>query len=100
MAPPPGILKINFDGAIRERMRDGAWGFVIRDDKGRGVLAGSGRLPMVSDALMVEAEACSATLEAAINHGILRVIIETDCLNLVSALNTMEFHKSTSGVVF
>ncbi len=99
-APPPGILKINFDGAYREMSRDGAWGFVIRGENGRGVLAGSGRLPMVSDALMAEAEACLAALEAAIDHGISRVIIESDCLNLVSALKTDEFDGSSGGIVF
>lgn len=99
-APPPGILKINFDRAYREMSRDGAWGFVIRGENGRGVLAGSGRLPMVSDALMAEAEACLAALEAAIDHGISRVIIESDCLNLVSALKTDEFDRSSGGIVF
>ncbi|EAZ21058.1 hypothetical protein OsJ_36702 [Oryza sativa Japonica Group] len=99
-APPLGILKINFDGAYREMSRDGASCFVIRGENGQGVLAGSGRLPMVSDALMAEAEACLAAHEAAIDHGISQVIIESDCLNLVSALKSDEFDRSARGIVF
>lgn len=99
-APPLGILKINFDGAYREMSRDGSSCFVIRGENGQGVLAGSGRLPMVSDALMAEAEACLAAHEAAIDHGISRVIIESDCLNLVSALKSDEFDRSARGIVF
>ncbi|BAS74006.1 Os01g0714175 [Oryza sativa Japonica Group] len=79
--------------------RDGAWGFVIRGENGRGVLAGSGRLPMVSDA-HGRAEACLAALEAAIDHGISQVINESDCLNLVSALKTDEFDRSSGGTSF
>jgi ribonuclease HI len=48
------VLKINTDGAFREEEIDGAWGFVVRDSEGHGVLAGSGRLVTVNDALSAE----------------------------------------------
>jgi ribonuclease HI len=57
------VLKVNCDGALRANEKDGAWGFVIRDSDGHGVLAGAGR----SDALAAEGEACVSALEAAMD---------------------------------
>jgi hypothetical protein len=37
-------LKINTDGASREADKNGGWGYVIRDDGGRVIQSGSGRL--------------------------------------------------------
>jgi hypothetical protein len=52
--PPIDVLKINSDGAYREVQGDGARGFVIRGNDDNGVLAGSGRLVAVHDALAAE----------------------------------------------
>jgi hypothetical protein len=51
---------------------------VVRDGAGSGVLAGSGRLSAVHDALAAEGKAC----RAATNDGISRIILETDTSNL------------------
>jgi hypothetical protein len=40
--PPTDVLKINFDGAFRVKEGDDAWGFVIRDSEGTGILAPEG----------------------------------------------------------
>jgi hypothetical protein len=40
--PPPSVLKINTDGAFSVGDKSGAWGFVVLDCEGQGVLAGSG----------------------------------------------------------
>jgi ribonuclease HI len=93
-------LKINIDGAFREEEKDGAWGFVIRDCDGHGVLAGSGKLAATHDALSAEAEACLATLNVAMGVGISHVIVEIDSTNLVSALRSSAFDHSPGGVVF
>jgi len=54
MPPPPDVLEINTDAAFREAEKDGAWGYVIRDCNGHRVMAGSGRLKWVHDALVAE----------------------------------------------
>ena len=77
LPPPADVLKINTDGAFIEKEKCGAWGFVIRDCDGHGVLAGAGRLRAVHDALTAEGEACLAALQAALGAGISRIIIET-----------------------
>jgi len=99
--PPPGdFLKVNSDGAFRAVEKDGAWGFIIRDSDGQAVVAGSGRLSAVPDAISAEGEACLAALEAAMNRGISRVIIETDSTNLVSALRGNAYDQAPGGVIF
>jgi len=58
----------NIDGAFRDTDKSGAWGFLIRDCNGHGVLAGAGRLRAVHDALAAEGEGCLAALKAAMEY--------------------------------
>lgn len=97
---PVDVFKINTDGPFRANEQNGAWGFVIRDNDGQGVLAGSGCLSAVNDALAAEGEACIAALEAAMDRGISHNIIETDSTNLVSALLSSAFYQAPGGVIF
>ncbi|RLM70024.1 hypothetical protein C2845_PM17G04350 [Panicum miliaceum] len=76
--PPSDVLKINIDGAFHETDKSGAWGFLIRDCDGHGVLAGAGRLRAVHDALTAEGEACMAALKEAMELGISQAVIETN----------------------
>ncbi|KAF8783763.1 hypothetical protein HU200_000197 [Digitaria exilis] len=96
----PDVLKINTDGAFRANEKNDAWGFVIRDNEGHGVLAGSGCLTAVNDALAAEGEACIAALESAMDRGISNIIIETDSTNLVWALQSNAFDQAQGGVIF
>jgi ribonuclease HI len=98
--PRVDVLKINTDGAFYAKEKRGAWGCVVRDSSGHGVLAGSGCLPAVTDALAAEGEACIAALMAAMDMGISQVIIETDSTNLVQALLSGSFDQAPSGAIF
>jgi len=73
---------------------------VVRDSDGHGVLAGSGKLAAVHDALFVESEAVLAALKAAIDVGISLVIVEADSTNLLSAIQTASFDQAPGGVIF
>jgi len=97
--PPPDVLKINSDGAFREKDKTGAWGFVVRDSDGQGMLAGSGRLRAVHDALSAEGEACLMALKAAMEVGISHVIIETDSLILIKAIQSNSFDRAPAGAI-
>lgn len=94
------VLKINLDGAFKAELKKGAWGFVVRDSDGHGVLAGSGSLNAVHDALAAEGEACLAALYAAMSQGISRIIVETDSVNLATALRTASFDQAPGGAIF
>ena len=67
-------------------IKTGSWGFVIRDHNGHVVVAGSGSLGAVHDADCAEAQACIAALQAALSHGMGKIILETDSMNTMSAL--------------
>jgi len=99
---PPGrdVWKINVDAAFSEKDLGGAWGFVVRDDHSRAVLAGAGRIAVVSDALCAEAHACIEALMVAANQGMQHVMVETDSQILVKALQTDEFDRAQGGVLF
>jgi len=98
--PPPDKLKINCDGAFAKESKQGAWGFVIRDHEGNGVLAGAGKLQEVPNAMCAEGYACLAALEAAMNAGMAHIILETDSLCLVSTLKTESYDYSIGGTLF
>ena len=93
---PPGhdVWKINVDAAFSEKDLGGAWGFVVRDHHSRAVLAGAGRIAVVSDALCAEAHACIEALMVAANQGMQHVMVETDSQILVKALQTDEFDRA------
>ena len=73
---------------------------MVRDSDGHGILAGSGRLWVVHDALSAEGEACLTALKIAMEVGISRVIIETDSLNLITAIQSGSFDPAPVGVIF
>ncbi|KAL5678501.1 hypothetical protein ACJX0J_014632, partial [Zea mays] len=78
--PPEYVLKINFDGTFTKENRKGAWGFIIRDHSGFGIAA--------------------AALQSAFNLGIRNIVLESDCLNLVKALNSTDSDLAFEGVLF
>jgi ribonuclease HI len=87
LPPPANVLKVNTDEDFLANEKKGAWGFIIRDGDGHGVLAGSVKLYAVNDALAAEGEACLAALYAAMSAGISRIIMEMDSANLAAALH-------------
>lgn len=90
------------DAACWAKEMDGAWGFVIRDHQGTQCcsLAGAGRLAVVCDALCAGSHACIEALQVAADHGMQRVIVETDSQSLVKALQSDVMDRAPSGVLF
>jgi hypothetical protein len=97
---PRDILKVNCDGAFFAETKTGAWGFVIHDHNGHAILAGSGSLRAVHDADCAEAQACLAALQAALNHGMGRIILEADSMNTVQALQSSVQDLSPASVLY
>ena len=61
---------------------------------------GVGHLRAVHNALSAEGESCLAALQAALEAGISRIIIETGSLLLVKAIRTCELDYGLGGVIF
>jgi hypothetical protein len=94
------IIKINTEGAFDRDTRTGGWGFIARDAKGSVRGAGTGRVNHAGSVLQTEAMACAEALQVASDWGMCNVIIETDALKLVSALQSSEYDLSPEGVMF
>ena len=97
--PPLDRVKINFDAAFHHDTGIGAWGFVVRSDTGQFVAAAAGKLSNVKDALTAESEACVAAVEGAAELGLHRVIFESDCRNLIMAIQSKSHDLALIGVL-
>jgi ribonuclease HI len=83
----------------REPRATGAWGFIVRDDKGEFVAAEAGKLRHLRSALQAETEALVAAVEGAAALGLNRVVFESDSKVLVDALNSSSHELSEIGVL-
>ena len=98
--PLPDVWKINVDAAFWEKEALGTLGFVVRDDQCAAVMAGAGKLAVVTDALCAEAHACVAALQAAAAQGMQKIVLESDSQTLIKALQTTEHDLAPGGVLF
>ncbi|PNT68773.1 uncharacterized protein LOC112271862 [Brachypodium distachyon] len=96
--PPAGVVKINSDGAIVEEEARAASGLVARNEG--GVMVARSRVYQgISDPLIVEAlalrDACCLAKEKAFQ----RVILETDCAELVRLWRARSSQRSVVGPI-
>ena len=84
--PPAGCVKINFDALFVQENQDVAYGFAIRSDTGEDIAGGAGKLHHLRSALQGEAEVCLAAMEVTADLGFFRVIFESDCHTLITAI--------------
>ena len=83
--PSEGLLKVNFDAGMFPGA-GGGWGFTICDKDGDIVLAGVSQKMGYNGAELEEAGACLFALKQALAHGFRNLVIEGDCLALISKL--------------
>ncbi|KAJ4982406.1 hypothetical protein NE237_033243 [Protea cynaroides] len=81
--PPAGWVKINTDTTLRKDTNQSGIGFTIKFAKGDIILAASKQLPF-SSVVVGEALALPKGLLAAIEAGFINIIMESDCLKVVS----------------
>uniref|UniRef100_A0ACD6AMU6 Uncharacterized protein n=1 Tax=Avena sativa TaxID=4498 RepID=A0ACD6AMU6_AVESA len=81
--PGPDVIKLNYDGAVREEQGIAGGGGVARDARGFRA-AWCHVYHSISDPLSVEALAFRDAVAFAKQHGFVRVICESDCAELVN----------------
>ncbi|KAL8162413.1 hypothetical protein V2J09_013902 [Rumex salicifolius] len=94
--PKSGWLKLNCDASFTEDVEYGI-GFVIRDSSGTAVLLGSCGIGNVPDKY-AEAEAIRKVLQYAVDRGLNRMVVELDCLPLISKLRLRRVWKGPMGL--
>jgi ribonuclease HI len=90
-------LKVNTDGAFLENTRKGGWGYVIRDEEGDVIRAGAGHVEHIRDAFQAEVVASIQGIQASVQKGITRVILETNSLILKHALENNSYRMAEVG---
>jgi ribonuclease HI len=96
-APNEGWFKLNSDGAFSMEQGSGGSGVVLRDHHGGFVVGACHFFPSVPDPERVELLACKQALQLAVDKGIDRVVLESDCLGAVVKLNNKEIDRSSHG---
>jgi ribonuclease HI len=97
--PPDNYVKVNFDGSYHAGAGAGGWGYVIRDQAGKFIAAGSGKSLHLGSPIQSEAVACLAAIQGANEIGANRIILESDASTLVQALKSKDYDMSSFGVV-
>ncbi|CAL4944430.1 unnamed protein product [Urochloa decumbens] len=97
--PPPSWMKCNVDGAFYDSFHSGASGAVLRDEN--GVFRGARAIWYANslNALTMEARACRDGLIFARQHGVTRLILETDCEALIKLWNSKDLQRSEAAVI-
>ncbi|XP_041016296.1 uncharacterized protein LOC121258801 [Juglans microcarpa x Juglans regia] len=84
--PPTSFFKLNVDGALFYDNQKAGVGAVVRDDHGQVIMAVSKTEPEVSKAESVELLAMLRGLQFSSQMGLSKIILESDSLILVEAL--------------
>jgi hypothetical protein len=92
--PELGWVKVNADASFQSDGKVGATACVVRDHRGAFWVAQARWYVWGLDACTMEAIACRDALVLAKQHGVQRVILETDCLDLVNLWRKKESQRS------
>lgn len=89
--PGEGVIKINCDASFYAQNNDGGWGYIARDSDGDVVLASKGKIECAMNSFHAELVACLQGVQAAIDMGVTRVIVETDATMVKQAVQTDDY---------
>ena len=100
LCPSSTYVKLNADAACDFNARKAGVGFVLRNDVGNFIGAGSIPIPGNPSVLALEGLAVLHGLQFCLDDGWRRVEVESDAANVISALNSMEVDFSMEGCIF
>ncbi|KAH0976730.1 hypothetical protein GBA52_026449 [Prunus armeniaca] len=100
-SPPPGLVKLNCDGAWEAQTGRGGVGWVLRDGIGCFISAGGYGDLRCASVLMAEAEAIREGLTRCLEVGFDKVAVESDSLGLIKMLNQeVAVNLEIEGILF
>ncbi|XP_021721670.1 uncharacterized protein LOC110689242 [Chenopodium quinoa] len=98
--PPDGsFVKLNVDGGVVEGLGSSA-GAVMRNFVGEALLAGAWCMEERWQPAVSEAMTLLVGLRVAVENGFRRIIVESDCIGLVNALQTRERSSSNVHLIY
>ena len=93
--PTPGWVKLTVDGSYRQEDGSAGTGMILRDDTGKTIFSACRSLMLCDEPLEAEVRACLEGLELAFQYSQLPIIIDTDCLQLVAAIQEGSLNRSS-----
>jgi hypothetical protein len=84
--PSSSWVKLNFDGSVKIDDGLAGTGMILRDEEGSIIFSTCRRLVNCSDPLEAEARACEEGLKLALELSDKKIIMESDCAGLVTAV--------------
>ena len=97
---PRGFVKLNVDASFDQDMLKGTTGAVLRDDKGRFIAGGNGKIDHCADVLMTEVLALKFGLTLAQRAGCNRLIINSDNLEVIETMQDGGQSTGATAVIF
>ncbi|XP_030922930.1 uncharacterized protein LOC115949794 [Quercus lobata] len=85
-SPPPSLFKINVDGAVDKATGKAGVGVIVRDELGRVEAVMCRNLDAPLGAIETESKAIEVGLLFAQDIGIQDIVVESDCLIMIQAL--------------
>ena len=98
--PAENYVKLNVDASFSEATGTGATGAIIRDHTGQAIALAQRFLQHVGDAPMAEAFALLDGLRLAEQVGCNRILVNTDCMQVVSTMRDDGFSATTAAAVY
>jgi ribonuclease HI len=95
--PPAGALKLNIDGAFLAQSGQAGAGMILRRSDGTIVFAACRSLRFCLSALDSEISACMEGVKLALDLSQESILVETDCLELVSMVRSTNADRSCFG---
>jgi hypothetical protein len=100
LKPPEGKVTVNVDAAFDEDEGCGSVGVVIRDSTGGVLAAAHSFVPHLIDAPMAEAYALKEGLMLAQHIGYNRLIIRSDCMEVVDTMKDGGFTVNSAAALY
>ena len=97
--PPLNQIKLNVDGSFDMLTGQSGWGYVLRDPSG-GVVDLSCHQGSSNSAFVAEAEALHSAVRRNIERDLGNVIVESDNLGLVEAVNKRKKYSDRAADIF
>ena len=97
--PATGVYKLNVDAAYDPTTGRGAAGAIMRDSSGNFIAAGCDFTDLAFDVAAMEASALLAGLQLADQFGAKSLVVESDSMDVVQAINDPSEYRGTNVVV-
>ena len=88
--PPPGVFKVNVDGALFSKTKQAGVGVLVRDEDGNVIAALARKLDSPLDALATEAKALEIGVSFAEEVGLRDVVFEGDSLLVINTVQGID----------